>query len=159
MTVIQYHGRRDQEADTQPTSAPGQPSETAKTSLISPPSQDNAEVQSSLIIPFGSRILPPEDTIFLSYTHANLMDGREHYASLALEPNKGQLALKCYLALSTTYFGVEHRQPVLVRRGLNQYGKALTELNLALGNSSRCLSYDLLESVVVMAIFEASPAP
>jgi hypothetical protein len=161
MTVIQYHGRRDRENESHPDSRPGHASKSANAALVSPMNQNNADADSSTRIRYEYQLLPLEDNIFMSFTQANIMDGHQHYAtSLSwLAPEKGQLALKCYLALSTTYFGAEHREPNLVRRGLYQYGKALRELNLALGDSSRCQSYDLLESVVVMATFEARLKP
>jgi hypothetical protein len=96
-----------------------------------------------------------EDDVFKSYSWAYLMRGQEHRPE-AIEGGGEQLSEKCFLALSTTYFGAEHSEPSLIQRGLSQYGVALNELNTALASSSQSCSYGVLKSVVFMIVFEVS---
>ncbi|KAH6647890.1 fungal-specific transcription factor domain-containing protein [Truncatella angustata] len=96
---------------------------------------------------------PFEDDLFLAYMRHRLLHGRAQQTLYLKAPDK-QLAAKCLLALSTTYFGAEHGDFDLVQRGQHQYNEALSDLNMALSNPSQCRTYDVLESVVVMTIFE-----
>lgn len=61
---------------------------------------------------------------------------------------------KAFLALSTTFFGIEHKENRLVSRGFHQYGQSLEYVHGALEDPSRYRSLDLLESIVTMALFE-----
>lgn len=63
------------------------------------------------------------------------------------------LAERCFLSLATTYFGSQHRQSSITRKGLQLYGLALKGLNKALSNPSQYRSLDLLNSEVTMALF------
>jgi hypothetical protein len=94
-----------------------------------------------------------EDDVFINYTLAHLLKGSE-----SLDPSTKfvdrKLADQCFLALATSYFGHEHREHSIVERGLRRYGTALSELHRALTDMKRCTSYDVLESVILMAFFE-----
>ncbi|KAJ0374630.1 hypothetical protein COL26b_007097 [Colletotrichum chrysophilum] len=51
-------------------------------------------------------------------------------------------------------FGLDNRQKPVVQRGLRKYGTALKALNNALGDPKGSRSFDVLEAVIVMALFE-----
>jgi hypothetical protein len=98
-------------------------------------------------------LAPAPNDVYVNYTHARLLKGNE-----SLDPASNlvdrKLADQCFLALATSYFGYDHREKRIVERGMQRYGMALNELHSALADSKRCASYDVLESVILMAFFE-----
>jgi hypothetical protein len=64
------------------------------------------------------------------------------------------LVEKSFLALSTVFFGLDHHEKSVVNRGFRRYGNALGLVRQALGDQSRYQSFDLLESIIIMALFE-----
>ncbi|KAF2753173.1 hypothetical protein EJ05DRAFT_505362 [Pseudovirgaria hyperparasitica] len=101
----------------------------------------------------GLGLLPPTDDIYECYTRLNLLQGQTHEPLVASGFNRSLLK-KCFNALATTYFGAKHRQEKLVSHGLQRYGSALRDLNEALGDNEKRSRYDVLESVLVLTIFE-----
>lgn len=97
----------------------------------------------------------PEDDILTSYTFSHLLKGQDQDPIVNGIGNN--LTKICFLALSTTFFGAEHKETSLVQRGLHRYCFALKELQKALGDQRRHDSVDLPHAVVVMALFEVSP--
>jgi hypothetical protein len=66
------------------------------------------------------------------------------------------LSDKCFVALATTYFGTQHHEKSISEYGLQRYGRALKDVNRALGDEKRVVGFDLMESVVIMALYEVS---
>jgi hypothetical protein len=100
-----------------------------------------------------SLISLPLDEIYQQYTRFHLLQGQEGALYVPPDPDR-RLTAKSFLALSTTYFGVEHGERASFEHGLLRYGRALRELNSVLGDRRQHLSLDLLESVVLLALFE-----
>lgn len=97
------------------------------------------------------------DEVYLTYTRSHLL--REH-GELWFDSQPSQsLAEKCLLALSTTYFGIDHLEWPITHLGMSRYGKVLSELNRDLSNPETCQSSDLLFAVIVMTLFEVSVCP
>lgn len=93
------------------------------------------------------------DEVFMTYTNDRLLKGGETIdPSALLVPRK--LANQCFLALSTTYFGHDHRQKGVVEKGLTRYGAALAGVHDALSDPKKSATYDILEAVILMALFE-----
>lgn len=66
---------------------------------------------------------------------------------------------ECFLALSTTYFGLKHQDKMITARGLLKYGGALRIVHEALAKDDASRSFDLLEAVMIMALIEVSLIP
>ena len=64
------------------------------------------------------------------------------------------IAAECFLALSTTYFGIKHHEKAVTTRGLSRYGAALQTLHEALADENASRSFDVLEAVMIMAVIE-----
>lgn len=108
----------------------------------------------TLTLKFGATICTLVDEIYVSYTLTHLLRGVDEET-----PSQGvqrTLSNQCFMALATTYFGTQHQEKSIFEHGLQRYGKALKNVNMALGDPGRVIGYDLLESVVVMALFEVS---
>lgn len=96
------------------------------------------------------------DDKFVAYLLPKLR--RAHHA-ISLGPGADRtLTNKCFLALSTAYFGVAHNDRPITEHGLRRYSRSLNELNLALRDPNSCRSFDVLEAVVIMAVMEVSQA-
>jgi hypothetical protein len=100
------------------------------------------------------KITIPSDDNFVNYTLANLLRSIDHMDQIAIPGVDRMLADQCFLALATSYFGNEHHEKSLIERGFRRYGRALKRLNEALCVESKSKTYDVLESVSVMALFE-----
>ena len=61
---------------------------------------------------------------------------------------------KCFLALSTTYFGIKHHETAVTARELSRYGAALQTVHEALADDHASSSFDVLEAVMIMAVIE-----
>ena len=101
-----------------------------------------------------SKVMIPPDDIFVNYTLAHLLKSSDQMDQIAIPGVERALADQCFLALATSYFGNEHREQALVKRGFQRYSSALEGLHEALGDVSKSKTYDVLESVIVMALFE-----
>lgn len=64
---------------------------------------------------------------------------------------------ECFLALSTTYFGIKHYETAVTTRGLTRYGAALHTVHGALADDVASRSFDVLEAVMIMAVIEVRP--
>jgi hypothetical protein len=93
------------------------------------------------------------DDIFAAYAVSKLLRGNGEMVETPPIVGKA-LKTKCFIALSTIYFGIEHLDNSVTRRGLQRYGYALTELNQALGNPRLQKTSDTLEAVGLMTILE-----
>ncbi|KAF9869724.1 hypothetical protein CkaCkLH20_12767 [Colletotrichum karsti] len=92
------------------------------------------------------------DDVFLTYTHTHLLREGD---DIVVQPGTDRtITTKCFVALATTIFGLDNREKPIVQRGLRRYGVALKALNRALSDSDDCRSFDVLEAVIVMALFE-----
>jgi hypothetical protein len=100
-----------------------------------------------------SKIIIPLDDIYVNYTMAHLLRGSDQTEHVVPGVNRG-LSDQCFLALATSYFGNEHHDQAIVERGFQRYGSALKDLHQALCHVSKSKTYDVLESVIVMALFE-----
>jgi hypothetical protein len=96
----------------------------------------------------------PCDDVYLAFTHSRLLTGVE---KILVGPwIDCAVTSECFLALSTTYFGVEQREKSIMVHGLSRYGAALQTLHKALADSVASRSFDVLEAVMIMALIEAS---
>lgn len=134
MTVVLYDG-----------------SKHAKTGPAQPPAPGPSH-QAPLDMREVSRLPFPREQIFIMYTSERILrgGGEIHRAPRA----DRALTWRCYVALSTTYFGIEHQQQSIVREGLGQYVRVLGDLNRSLGSRKACQSFDILEAVLTLSIFE-----
>lgn len=103
---------------------------------------------------FNTHIPLFSDDIFVEYTRSRLLQGPQIIEISLPSGMDRSLFNKAFLALATTFFGVEHKDKGVLNQGLLQYGDALNNVHKALGDSSRHQSYDLLESITVMTLFE-----
>ncbi|KAF2490866.1 hypothetical protein BU16DRAFT_136300 [Lophium mytilinum] len=101
-----------------------------------------------------SRIMIPSDDIFVNYTWAHLLRSSDQMDQTVVPGVDRTLSDQCFLALATSYFGNEHCEQGLVQRGFRRYSSALKGLHEALCDVSKSKTYDVLESVIVMALFE-----
>ena len=147
ISIIQYE-RKDR---ARPQGASGE----MALSVSSPKSlQAVNHIQSEEL--FGSPWLSVlQDDIFISYTLTRLLGSPDQEAVNVTGAGRS-LTEVCFLALSTTYFGVEHGERSVVQRGLQQYSHALKLLNQALGNASRHSASDVLDAVTVVTLYEVS---
>ena len=141
------------------------------------PSDDELE-ESSAVVPAvqtaaGSLVFLPsikatlnlsahKENIYISYTKTNLFQGgvvSQQYGAMLDTPNLFNsptlsLVEQCLLSLAKTYFGSQHQEPDILREGLALYTTSLKALNEALGDPMRIKSDEVLESVVVLGLFE-----
>ncbi|KAL7952814.1 hypothetical protein V8C34DRAFT_318714 [Trichoderma compactum] len=94
----------------------------------------------------------PHEDIFITYTISQLLENGADVSSMP--GSSGGLAKQCLVALSTTYFGIAHMEQEILRRGMSKYGKSLRTLNQRLGDQSASRTLDVLESIMIMALFE-----
>lgn len=91
------------------------------------------------------------DEVFVTYTNDRLLKGS---GTPSREREDRVLASQCFLALATSYFAHDHHQTQLVEKGYSRYGAALSKLHAALSDEQRRASYDILEAVMLMCLFE-----
>jgi hypothetical protein len=130
MTIIQFDGRRRRR--------------------ISPVSVNSI---------FDTHIPLLSDDIFVEYTKARLLQGPQVVDIILPSGMDRSLFNKAFMALATTFFGVEHKEKSVLSQGLLQYGDALSNVHHALGDPSRHQTYDLFESIAIMTLFEVSSLP
>ncbi|KAM6487042.1 hypothetical protein HDV62DRAFT_140665 [Trichoderma sp. SZMC 28011] len=94
----------------------------------------------------------PHEDIFITYTVSQLLEDGADISSMP--GSSGGLAKQCLVALSTTYFGIAHMEKEILRRGMSKYGKSLRTLNQRLGDQSASRTLDVLQSIMIMALFE-----
>jgi hypothetical protein len=148
LIIIQYDGGKKE------TASPRSITESLSCTTTSPcPSSSQ---------PFGLIIDPglaiPRDEVFTSYTTNYLLRGRppDDFEVINKQHIDRQLTEKCFLALSTTFFGAAHKDKSILQQGFRRYGLALERIHKALGDSSRYRTFDLLKAVVVAAMFEVN---
>ncbi|KAE8443143.1 hypothetical protein EG329_002312 [Mollisiaceae sp. DMI_Dod_QoI] len=95
----------------------------------------------------------PHDEVFVNYARVHFFRGPDAEFIVTTGIDRS-LASGSFLALATTLFGAERKDGALIQRGLQSYGFSLEKLNQALGDPSRQHSFDLLEAVMNMAMFE-----
>lgn len=94
----------------------------------------------------------PRDDLYQAFTHSHLLTGVE---AILVNPGIDRaITGKCFLALSTTYFGIKHHEKAVTSRGLSQYGNALHAVHEALQDQDASRSFDVLEAVMIMAVIE-----
>ncbi|GKT45955.1 uncharacterized protein ColSpa_06136 [Colletotrichum spaethianum] len=94
------------------------------------------------------------DDIFISYALTYLLRESE---GIVVKPGTDRtLTNECFVALSTTIFGIDNMEKRVLQRGLQRYGVALKALNQALSDPRECRSFDVLEAIIIMALFEVS---
>jgi hypothetical protein len=144
MTVIQFDGQTKRQQRTLPLKqkSPKAEEKALEVTLFSNP-----------LSPW-SKITISSDDIFVNYTLAHLLKGSDQVNQIVVPGIDTTLSDQCFLALSTSYFGSKHGEHALVERGLQRYGSALKKLHEALADATKCITYDVVESVIVMALFE-----
>jgi hypothetical protein len=94
------------------------------------------------------------DDVCTAFARRNLLPENGHI----VVPNSVDrtITAQCFLALSYTYFGVKHHEHNITQDGIRQYGNALTVLNDSLAKTEVVRSFDVLESIMIMAMIEVS---
>lgn len=91
------------------------------------------------------------DQVSTMYTASRLLRGG---GDIHRSPGAGrELSWRCFVS-PTTYFGIENKQKSIVCQGLGQYVEVLCDLNRAISGKEACNSFDILESVLTLSIFE-----
>lgn len=97
----------------------------------------------------------PRDDLYQAFTHSHLLFGVE---GVLVDPGIDRaITGECFLALSTTYFGIKHYETAVTTRGLTRYGAALHTVHGALADDVASRSFDVLEAVMIMAVIEVRP--
>ncbi|KAF2812158.1 uncharacterized protein BDZ99DRAFT_382807 [Mytilinidion resinicola] len=98
-----------------------------------------------------------QDDICVTYTLTHLLNGASYDGKTRAPSHHWSdepLANTCFLSLATTYFGSQHREERLVKKGLQLYGVALRELHTALADAHQCQTRNVLDSVVTLNFLE-----
>ena len=99
----------------------------------------------------------PHDDMYQAFTRSHLLTGVE---AISVDPGIDRVITgKCFLALSTTYFGIKHHEKAVVTQGLSRYSTALQTVHEALIDEAASRSFDLLEAVMIMQVIEVSDKP
>lgn len=160
MTIIQFDGQRRHKISP----SPGTTLETdvkESTELVPRSFSQNNVHEFTFVTELLTHPMPLDfNDVFIQYTRSKLFGGlNSDEVAAAPDPEAGHedraLMNKAFLALSTTFFGIEHKENRLVSRGFYQYGQSLEYVHGALGDPSRYRSLDLLESIATMSLFEA----
>ena len=103
--------------------------------------------------------------MYITYTRKYLLSGangppqmQNPYAipGLSSTSENPPLTEKCLRSLSLCFFGNEHGLWDLTTQGMQLYGVALKELNEALSDPERVQSIEVLESVMLLSLYEVS---
>lgn len=161
LAVIQYDGRSQQAKSSR---IPSPNVVKPEDDVVELPQQAMVRIKGSNALQWeagttsdfslGATICTPVDDIYVAYTMTHLLRGADEAARL--RGVERPLSDKCFIALATTYFGTQHHEKIISEYGLQRYGRALKDVNRALGDERRVVGYDLMESVVIMALFEVS---
>lgn len=167
MTFIQFDGQKRHKLSPSTHALPGttpntadvqEPMELISRSLPHHNVQEVTFVKNLLTTPMPLNF----NDVFIQYTRSKLFGGlnSDQVAGPEDEAEYDDRAEmnKAFLALSTTFFGIEHKENRLVNRGFHQYGQSLEYVHGALGDPSRYMSLDLLESIATMSLFEVRRA-
>ncbi|KAK1635579.1 hypothetical protein BDP81DRAFT_322140 [Colletotrichum phormii] len=92
------------------------------------------------------------DDVYASYAMDHLLHESEEV--VVKSGTNRTLTNQCFIALSTTIFGIDQKEPQVLQHGLHRYGTALKALNRALSDPKESRSFDVLEAIIVMAVFE-----
>ncbi|UKZ57912.1 hypothetical protein TrVGV298_011773 [Trichoderma virens] len=125
----------------------GQSGRAVSSNIASHPSNMNPAAPGSIYRPQISH-----DQIFVTYTISQLLKGGGDANSIP--GSSGGLAKQCLVALSTTYFGIAHMEQEILRSGMSKYGRSLRKLNQMLGDQNASRTLDVLEAIMIMALFE-----
>jgi hypothetical protein len=136
LTIIQYKGTKT----ASPHSLTEPLSSTTNSPSCTSPHDFEATIAPGLTIAC--------DEIFMSYILNYLLRGLHDSQVIDKQNITRNRKEKCYLALSTTYFGAGHMDKSILQQGFRRYGLVLEQIHEALGDSSRYLSFDLLEQSV-----------
>jgi len=99
-----------------------------------------------------SPLTVPRDDLYQAFTHSHLLPGVE---AILVDPGVDRtMTGACFLALSTTYFGIKHHEKAVTTRGLSRCGAALQTVHEALTDERASTSFDVLEAVMIMAVIE-----
>jgi hypothetical protein len=144
LTVIQFdgHTRKQQQAPESIEESPIAEENVLGLTLFSDPPSP------------WSKIVISSDEIFVNYTWARLLKSSDQMDQTVVPGVDRTLSEQCFLALATSYFGNENREQAVMERGFQRYGSALKLLHEALGSASKSKTYDVLESIIVMSLFE-----
>lgn len=147
MTIIQFDGQRRRKISP-PTSHQQSEDASQAANPKAPSSLPKTRSLTSVHLPLNL------DGVFVEFTRSRLLQGW-NAANIVLPAHVDRrLVLKTFLALSTTFFGMEHNEKSVIYQGLQRYGHALEDIHRALEDPSRCVSFDLLESLTVLLLFE-----
>jgi hypothetical protein len=69
--------------------------------------------------------------------------------------SSGRLSHQAVISFATIFFGTQHKQVSITKRGYTMYGVALNQINQAISDRTYCTLEELLLSVVTLAILEA----
>ena len=148
MSVIQYEGKNPKADVSQPYEGNGDLVSLREKRLT----PRRAQTESLLGITLGI----PREEILVRYANTHLVFPND-LDKIVLEPAMSTgLTRQTFLALATTFFGTEQKDGTLVQQGLRQYSYAISRLNQALGDPKQYPTLDLLQSIVIMAMFEVS---
>jgi hypothetical protein len=98
----------------------------------------------------------PQNELFLNYTRTNLFqdlvaDDAKAHSIPGIDHRLGDAS---FLALATIFFGTEHRDTAVVRRGLQEYSCLIQEINATLADGVKCQSSDVFDAIVTMVALE-----
>jgi hypothetical protein len=146
LTIVQYHARQGVSASRNTPSALHVHSAASQQLLGPGPASPTSLALSGF-----------SDDTFVMYTCARVL--RRGGDAIIQAGISRSLTGTCFTALSTTYFGVQHIDKSITQQGFQRYGRALGELNNALRDPTTRQSFDALEAVGIMALFEVSNSP
>jgi hypothetical protein len=116
-----------------------------------------------------SSLLPHADDLYIYYTRTHLLRGvsdslqKSDLSNKPMRPGRSNqfskafregLPVRCFLAIATTYFGRQTGKQDVCLKGMQRYGKALKDLNVALADDQMSKSLEVLDSVITMAFYE-----
>ena len=112
-------------------------------------------------------LLPFADNICVSYANLNILKGTSNFGNVEhpyvipglANLSKDGLTKNCILALSCSYFGKQHQQTDIVKRGSGLYGAALKELNQVLGDPTKNRTLEVFEAIMVLTLYEVCQKP
>jgi hypothetical protein len=161
MTIIQFDGQRGHKISPSPQSSPGTLDADVEesTQLVPRSISKQPVVEFTFVTHLLTTPMPLNfNDVFIQYTRSKLFGGLNSEEVAAPPENEDRTQMnKAFLALSTTFFGIEHKENRLVSRGFHQYGQSLEYVHEALGDPTTYRSLDLLESIATMSLFEVFP--
>lgn len=160
MTIIQFDGQKRHKISPSPRASSGTVEAHESRELVPGSVLRDHMAEFTFATDLLTKYQMPLDfnDVFIQYTSSKLFGGL-NLEEVAVPEHETQhedrtQMNKAFLALSTTFFGIEHKENRLVSRGFHQYGQSLEYVHEALGDPSRYGSLDLLESIATMSLFE-----